>query len=151
MTKQEAINYLSNTKVYVDGKSEEIQKKLFELGFGWGEFKDSRIYYICHPFIYILNDMKLGSDDDMKYFTQHKASEIKADDILNLKIDKECKFKPFDKVLVRNYDCDIWMIDLFERYDENDSYPYLCLDKATKECIPYEGNEYLLGTTIKPE
>lgn len=39
MKKEEAIAKLSNTKVYVDGKSKEIQEKLFELGYSWVSFK----------------------------------------------------------------------------------------------------------------
>lgn len=65
-------------------------------------------------------------------------------------------FKPFDKVLVRDNKEDIWIIDLFERYplDNNCDYPgynYICLRAAWEECIPYEGNEHLLGTTDTPE
>ena len=35
MTREEAISFLDNTKVYVQGKSKEIQEKLFSLGFQW--------------------------------------------------------------------------------------------------------------------
>ena len=35
MTKKEAIEYLNKSKIYVNGKSKEIQEKLFSLGYGW--------------------------------------------------------------------------------------------------------------------
>ena len=35
MTKEEAKKMLTNTKVYVNGKTKEIQEKLFEIGFSW--------------------------------------------------------------------------------------------------------------------
>ena len=35
MTREEAISFLDNTKVYVQGKSKEIQEKMFSLGFQW--------------------------------------------------------------------------------------------------------------------
>lgn len=61
------------------------------------------------------------------------------------------KFKPFDKVLVRNSDFEHWKIDFYSTYIENKSYHYICASNNYKICIPYEGNEYLLGTTDSPE
>lgn len=60
------------------------------------------------------------------------------------------EFKPFDKVLVRNSGFEPWKIDFYSTYMENKSYPYICAANDYKICIPYEGNEYLLGTTDSP-
>lgn len=56
------------------------------------------------------------------------------------------KFKPFDKVLVRNKPNEKWLINIFSHYDnENKDYPYVCLlNSCYSYCIPYEGNEYLV-------
>lgn len=65
--------------------------------------------------------------------------------------DQEAKhqFKPFDKVLVRDGDSDIWDCNIFNRIDEDGEYQ--CIDyEYWEQCIPYEGNEHLLGTTNKP-
>lgn len=61
----------------------------------------------------------------------------------------ECLFKPFDKVLVRNEDGQVWCANYFSHYknDTDTNYPYVCIDKRYNYCIPYEGNERLLGTT----
>lgn len=60
---------------------------------------------------------------------------------------KEYNFKPFDKVLVRDNDKDPWNINLFSYINKNnDKYKYICLYAIYKQCIPYEGNEHLLGT-----
>lgn len=60
-------------------------------------------------------------------------------------------FKPFDKVLVRDGIDDKWSISLFSYYDEEDKYyPYVCLNGRYGRCIPYEGNEHLLGTPNTP-
>ena len=62
---------------------------------------------------------------------------------------KYSKFKPFDKVLVRaNKDCK-W-VPRFFAIIKDDVY---CDTNGSwaKYCIPYEGNEHLLGTTIEPE
>lgn len=61
------------------------------------------------------------------------------------------EFKPFEKVLVRNSDFEPWKIDFYSTYIENKSYHYICASNDYKICIPYEGNEYLLGTTNSPE
>lgn len=60
------------------------------------------------------------------------------------------QFKPFDKVLVRDGDSDIWDCNIFNRIDEDGEYQ--CIDyEYWEQCIPYEGNEHLLGTTNKPK
>ena len=60
------------------------------------------------------------------------------------------QFKPFDKVLVRDGDSDIWDCNIFNRIDEDGEY--YCIDyECWEQCIPYEGNEHLLGTTNEPE
>lgn len=59
----------------------------------------------------------------------------------------ECPFKPFDKVLVRNYDDTVWSANYFSHYKDNNGYHYVCIDDSYIFCIPYKGNEHLLGTT----
>ncbi len=58
------------------------------------------------------------------------------------------KFKPFDRVLVRDADSDVWCIQFY-------SHPYgelhACLNSVHVQCIPFAGNEHLLGTTDSPE
>lgn len=72
-------------------------------------------------------------------------------------MENKTEFKPFDKVLVRDNKEDIWRIDLFERYLPDYNHPeynicnYICLRAAWEECIPYKGNEHLLGTSETPE
>lgn len=58
------------------------------------------------------------------------------------------QFKPFDKVLVRDRDDRTWECSFFSRIDEEGSYR--CINVGWKYCIPYEGNEHLLGTTNNP-
>lgn len=69
-------------------------------------------------------------------------------------IDNEPKFKPFDKVLVRDNDDEEWEASYFShiRHMRNDStsYRYIAGNLQWKQCIPYEGNENLVGMTNKP-
>lgn len=52
--------------------------------------------------------------------------------------------KPFDKVLTRANDNDAWVCNLYS-HRMKDYYVVLNAELA-KQCIPYEGNEHLLGT-----
>lgn len=61
---------------------------------------------------------------------------------------KEHQFKPFEKVLTRDSKDSLWHIDLYEGMLEDDNeYNYSCMASVWVYCIPYEGNEHLLGTT----
>ncbi len=61
------------------------------------------------------------------------------------------KFKPFDKVLVRNNDKQKWIPNIFLRFTNESIYKYSCIgNDVYDQCIPYEGNEYLLDTTDSP-
>lgn len=53
--------------------------------------------------------------------------------------------KPFDKVLVRNRYNHLWIADLFSYISK--SKQFVCVVHTTNQCIPYEGNEHLLGTS----
>lgn len=56
--------------------------------------------------------------------------------------------KPFDKVLIRDSDTQKWGASLFSYCNGLKSYKYSCINgSGFKQCIPYKGNEYLLGTT----
>lgn len=57
-------------------------------------------------------------------------------------------FKPFDKVLVRDDNEERWIAAWFSnKYFEHDNIYYQCTGGSVwKYCIPYEGNENLVGT-----
>ena len=57
-----------------------------------------------------------------------------------------CSFIPFQEVLVRDSDASIWKAAHFSHYDGEDEYPYITTANAYKQCVPYDCNEYLLGT-----
>ena len=55
-------------------------------------------------------------------------------------------FKPFERVLVRRTNQERWKLHLFSRESGEDN-KYECLGGVGfSQCIPYEGNEHLLGT-----
>ena len=252
MTKEEAKKMLTNTKVYVNGKSKQIQEKLFEIGFLWKGDEEKEISHMAYPFLYLTE--YITCNESMLFFKDSPLTEISAEDILNIKIDeelfpkngdilfmkekdsnepfvsifkkiedkriytyidliiktgylndldlsesylcyvndidvlrlatkeekellfnalkekgliwnegtkdvetieqpkKEHVFKPFDKVLVRDFEDDKWGIDIFEKInDDDEEFTFNCLSENWTFCIPYEGNEELLDTSNSPK
>ena len=66
-------------------------------------------------------------------------------------IKEECELKPFQKVLVRYTDNNAWKANMFSHFIDGTNYNYICIDSSYRQCIPYEGNEELLGTTNSPK
>ena len=114
---------------------------------------------------YVLNDMStLKFEDWLSFEDKHiqpitetqqiilfdalekegKAWDAEKKQIVDIK--KEHQFKPFEKVLVRDSIDDVWRASFFSHIKENDGrYVTTCV--TWKFCIPYIGNESLLGTT----
>lgn len=59
-------------------------------------------------------------------------------------------FKPFDKVLVRENETEEWVCGIYSHYDSVLN-SHCAMGVFYNECIPYEGNEALLGTTDVPK
>lgn len=56
------------------------------------------------------------------------------------------KFKPFDKVLVRDTNESIWKAGIYSHYEEK-SDVYVCVGSHYTQCIPYnEETQHLIGT-----
>lgn len=67
---------------------------------------------------------------------------------------KKPQFKPFDKVLVRDSNDAPWTASYYSHKEGGSyrgSYPYITIGNLCfKYCIPFEGNEHLVGTTKNP-
>lgn len=92
--------------------------------------------------------LRLATDSEKQQLFSALANEGKAWDaekkmIVDLK--PKVKFKPFEKVLVRDSKASKWRANLFSH--KNIDEPYYCVYASWNYCIPYEGNEHLLGTT----
>lgn len=93
-------------------------------------------------------ELRLATDSEKQQLFDALAKEGKAWDaekkmIVNLK--PKVELKPFDKVLIRDFEDQAWQVSLFS-YKDSDSY-YCCNGCSWNHCIPYIGNESLLGTT----
>lgn len=155
--------------------TEEEKQKLFDAikanGYKWDE-KTKTLEKLIEPKFKVGDKIKFKGDNetiisiiDIKnkcYFIQYFNS--KKCDYQNEKISFKDQdhyelvpnrfdiftLKSFDKVLVRNSDKYCWTTQLFSFYKPDSYDPFKCLGQYNggyPQCIPYEGNEYLLGTT----
>lgn len=60
------------------------------------------------------------------------------------------QFKPFQKVLTRDTENGTWMANLFSNEDARTKARFRCVNSIWIQCIPFEGNEHLLGTSDMP-
>lgn len=93
MTKEEIQAFLAGTKVYVNGKSKEIQERLFSLGCKWRD-GDTEVCYTEQPFLYIHHKMFIVTGADMENFSKHENREITAEEILSIEV-TDASYRPF--------------------------------------------------------
>lgn len=127
----------------IDNSSKKLEyyvlNDMSTLKFGdWLSFEDKQIQPITETQQIILFDALAK---------KNKAWDSDKKVIVDLK--PKVEFKPFDKVLVRDNEDDIWEVSLFGYKDElyyrcDNGIPWI-------QCIPYDGNEHLLGTTNNVE
>lgn len=105
---------------------------------------------------WILTNAHIANEDETKrlIFAMKECDYPQSEEYLNrffpnhsnsLNIGKDCEFKPFDKVLVRESNDGRWYADFFSNmYGDR----YNCIGCTWKYCIPYnEQTAHLLGTT----
>lgn len=122
-------------------------EKLIEPKFKVGDRVRSIISSSYYTIVDIKNDLYFIQPDDtdkFPYFVPF-SDEINYELVPN-KFDITT-LKPFDKVLVRDNNEQKWTVDLFSFYDKCLVYKYVCVGHYVNQCIPYEDNEHLLGTT----
>ena len=90
-------------------------------------------------------DLRISIHEELREATEGEAITFHEAYTIWEKSKKQSAFKPFDKVLVRDSESDKWRANLFG-YIDKDGY-YHCVYANWAYCIPYIGNESLLGTT----
>lgn len=102
------------------------------------EYGNTKVHY----------SLRLATDSEKQQLFDALAKKNKTWDIeKKMIVDVKPKWtpKPFDKVLVRDSKSSEWRANLFSH--KNIDEPYCCVYAGWNYCIPYEGNEHLLGTT----
>lgn len=126
--------------------SEAVQKKAFDLGYKW--FPSRGFVNTDKPWLAFSANGKIGWNLVGGNSLQDYPL-ITVDAFLALTTAKdEPSFKPFDKVLVRDSIDDEWMPDFYAH--SLSVGHYVITGGEWSQCIPYEGNEALLGTTDSP-
>lgn len=92
MTKQEAIEFIRNKKLYTNGNNEQVLDKLFSIGAKYA-VKNCEEHYLTAPFFYISADGTITYGSDMKTFRSHRYDETFESDILNIEINSA--YRPF--------------------------------------------------------
>ncbi len=92
-------------------------------------------------------------DDIVRFASEEEAAEQGKKDALERIVSKTNEpFKPFDKVIVCDGVDDNWMCSLFSHYDiGNKKFKHITLNGCYVYCLPFEGNEHLLGQQFKEE
>lgn len=93
-------------------------------------------------------ELRLATDSEKQQLfaaLEKKGKAWDADKKMIIDLKPKVELKPFDKVLVRDSKSDKWRANLFG-YIGKDGY-YRCVYANWVYCIPYIGNESLLGTT----
>lgn len=110
---------------------------------------------VCYNSEYIYLPTRLATEEEKKQFFSALEKEGKAYDAERKKIvdlPKNCEFKPFDKVICRDSDADIWKANFFSHYDSDAYYPFFCNNCGYKYCLPYnDETAKLIGTTNNVE
>lgn len=125
MTKEEAKKMLTNTKVYVNGKSKEIQEKLFKIGFSWRGYQENYIMNLNDPFLFIEESITCGWT--MCSFNNCSHKEVSAEDILNIKLDEEFVPQKGDIIFVTDTNDNDW-ITIFNKIENGIIYAYADFD-----------------------
>lgn len=104
---------------------------------------NSTAYYSSNGKIYVTRgECILFPSKDQRDWSKFTAPWLKKE-----KFDPKT-LKPFDRVLVRDSNDDIWGCSLFSHIREHEHFPYRCLGNAFVYCIPYnEDTKHLVGTT----
>lgn len=104
----------------------------------------------------IVGAVDFGQEESVYYYTTNGICMVGGEaGIWNLVLevpDNTPQFKPFDRVICRDEENCVWTANLFSHMIPCLEYQYCVVGGARyAQCIPYEGNEHLIGTTEKPK
>lgn len=135
--------------IVVYGKSVAICRRIYKHTLSFYVTLNEMVGLLFADEVESSEEYRFATDEDKLQLFDALAKEGKAWDaekkqIVDIK--KEHQFKPFEKVLVRDSIDDVWRASFFSHIKENDGrYVTTCV--TWKFCIPYIGNESLIGTT----
>lgn len=148
-------NLKKNIRIFKEVVNKKMHKNHYYVGFNFDD--DGRPIQIFKDYYaYTDNDRPATDSEKQQLFSalEKEGKRWNPDTKQIEDLPKKCEFKPFDKVLARDYLEDKWMPNFFSCYDGTSEYKYGCIagnsDNVvfSKYCIPYnEETAHLLGTT----
>jgi hypothetical protein len=127
-----------NSSIYLD-----LSSPTSSVAFGTSFFKKD----LC--------ELRLATEEEKKQLfsaLEKKGDAWDSEHKMIVDLPKNCEFKPFDKVICRDNDADIWKASFFSHYDERAYYPFFCNNCGYKYCLPYnDETAKLIGTTNNVE
>lgn len=127
-----------NSSIYLD-----LSSPTSSVAFGTSFFKKD----LC--------ELRLATEEEKKQLfsaLEKKGDAWDSEHKMIVDLPKNCEFKPFDKVICRDKDADIWKASFFSHYDERAYYPFFCNNCGYKYCLPYnDETAKLIGTTNNVE
>nr|UVY10852.1 MAG: hypothetical protein [Bacteriophage sp.] len=135
--------------IVVYGKSVAICRRIYKHTLSFYVSLNEMVGLLFADEVESSEEYRFATDEDKQQLFDALAKEGKAWDaekkqIVDIK--KEHQFKPFEKVLVRDSYNDMWRASFFSHIKEDDGR-YITTGLTWKFCIPYIGNESLVGTT----
>ncbi len=142
------IEDLKNTKIYLKTEDEvkQFQEKVFKLGVKWQEGGNS--VDSSYNFYHISQQLKLSCyyTTTSLHFIDIRKKQIFLEDVLA--IEEPYTLVTGMPVLVRDEVGDDWEYDVLGRIRSGGyACEYQCIGGIFYQCVPYEGNEHLLGTS----
>lgn len=135
--------------IVVYGKSVAICRKIY---------KHTLCFYVSlNEMFGLLFDDEVESSEEYRFATEEEKKQFfsalekegkrwDSDKKAIVDLKPKVELKPFDKVLIRDFDSQAWQVSLFG-YKDSDFY-YCCNGCGWNQCIPYnEETAHLLGTT----
>ena len=134
--------------IVVYGKSVAICRRIYKHTLSFYVSLNEMVGLLFADEVESSEEYRFATDEDKQQLFDALEKEGKAWDaekkqIVDLK--PKVELKPFDKVLIRDINAEEWKASFFSYKEESH---YVCIeDHCWSQCIPYEGNEHLLGTT----
>lgn len=149
--------------IYREQEDENYVGCYAKLG-NWEHFISTPGEYVCHKSNMVIIRHATENEIDALHSAIEKEGkiwdpvkkELKKIEIVAAEEKKE-KFdintlKPFDKVLARDSNEALWVIELWMAYaPQYKKWKYQCLGSTYDQCIPYEGNEHLMAKADMPD
>ncbi|WP_308397747.1 hypothetical protein [Prevotella sp.] len=134
--------------IVVYGKSVAICRRIYKHTLSFYVSLNEMVGLLFADEVESSEEYRFATDEDKQQLFDALEKEGKAWDaekkqIVDLK--PKVELKPFDKVLIRDINAEEWKASFFSYKEESH---YVCIEgHCWSQCIPYEGNEHLLGTT----